>query len=323
MNWDYAITLYLETHCTARGLSSKTITAYRGTMRLFRDYVRTKKADLAPAAIRARDVLDYVNYLRDERGNHACAVNRQVTVLKNFYRALVAMGHLEERENPMIGFPKIKAAPRKVAETLSGDEVQRLMTQPRTDTVMGLRDRALMTLLYATGIRASECAGMKVRDVDFGVKTIHVVGKGGHERVIPLNAEAMTTLAQYHHARGPILDRRAFFQSRRGNGMSRNAIYERVRRHSMKAKIDKRISPHRIRHTFATHLVKKGVDLVTIQHLLGHRSIASTQIYLHTTGEDLRKAAELHPVRHMVEIIANLLPDVKLPFQYPPGRRFG
>lgn len=103
--------------------------------------------------------------------------------------------------------------------------------------------------------------------------------------------------------------------------MSRNAIYERVRTISMKAKIPRRVSPHRLRHTFATHLVKRGVRLVTIRDLLGHRSISSTQVYLHTTAADLRKAAELHPIAHLVTQIEDLLPNVKLPLQWPPGEK--
>ena len=222
----------------------------------------------------------------------------------------------------MANFPKIKAARKKLPVFLSEDETRRLLATPRTDTVMGLRDRALLTLLYATGIRASECAGLTEADMDFENQTIRVMGKGGNERRIPLHKEVVQVLRQYQTSREPVGRREAFFRSRGGRGLSRNAIYERVHRYGRKAKIDKELSPHRLRHTFATHLMKAGERLNTIQELLGHRCISSTQIYLHTTAEDLRSAAIKHPVEHLINRIADLLPNVKLPFQWPPGEKF-
>lgn len=321
MKWEYWLELYLSRHCTARGLMPRTIAAYDATLQGFRAYVRFRLSDRGPDQLSSRDILEYVEYLRRERSNGASAVNRQVTILKNFYRAIVAMGHLDVDDNPMAHFPKMKAAPNKLPVFLSEDEMQRLLDQPRTDTVLGLRDRAMLTLLYGTGIRATECATLIEADVDLSSDTIRVVGKGGHERVLPLNAEVVRALARYRTARGRVAPAASFFRSRNGRALSRNAIYERVRTHSEKAKLHKRVSPHRLRHTFATHLVKRGVRLVTIRDLLGHRSIASTQIYLHTTAEDLRHAAELHPVQNLVAQLEDLLPNVKLPLQWPPGEK--
>lgn len=321
MKWQYWLELYLSRHCTARGLMPRTIAAYDASLLGFRAYVRFRLSDRGPDELSSRDILEYVEYLRRERSNGASAVNRQVTILKNFYRAIVAMGHLDVDDNPMAHFPKIKAAPSKLPVFLSEQEIQRLLDQPRTDTVLGFRDRALLTLLYGTGIRATECATLIEADVDLASDTIRVVGKGGHERVLPLNAEVARALARYRTARGRVAPAASFFRSRSGRALSRNAIYERVRTHSEKARIHKRVSPHRLRHTFATHLVKRGVRLVTIRDLLGHRCIASTQIYLHTTAEDLRDAAELHPVQHLVAQLEDLLPNVKLPLQWPPGQK--
>jgi site-specific recombinase XerD len=248
-------------------------------------------------------------------------VNRQVTILKNLYRAVVAMGHLEPDRNPMAHFPRIKAAPTKLPVFLSEEEVQKLLAQPRTTTVLGLRDRALLTLLHGTGIRATEAATLRECDVDLSGNTVRVVGKGGHERAIPLNVEVVRALQQYRAARGTVTPRATFFRSRGGGEMKRGAIYERVRTTSAKARIEKRMSPHKLRHTFATHLVKNGVQLVTIRDLLGHVSIASTQVYLHTTAEDLRKAADRHPVERLVHRVEDLLPNVKLPLQWLPGEK--
>lgn len=321
MKWDFWLALYLDKHCVARGLMPRTIAAYDGTLRGSRSYVRFRLDDREPDQVSARDLLEYVNYLRTERSNGACAINRQVTILKNFYRAIVAMGQLDANDNPMVHFPKIKAAPTKLPDFLSQEEVRQLLAQPRTDTVLGLRDRALLTLLYGTGIRATECATLTEGNVDLRENTIRVIGKGGHERVIPLNHEVARALEQYRTARGRIIPTTPFFRSRTGASMSRHAVYERVRTCSSRAKIHKRVSPHKMRHTFATHLVRRGVGLVTIRDLLGHRCISSTQVYLHTTAEDLRKAADLHPVEKLVTQIEDLLPNVKLPLQWPPGER--
>ncbi len=323
MKWDYWIELYVQTHCTARGLRPLTLRAYEATLTGFREFARWRLEDRSPDQLSPRDVLQYVDYLRKERDNGDAAVNRQVTVLRNFYRALVAMGHLEMRENPMANFPKIKAQRRKLPVCLDGEQVRKLIEQPRTDTVLGLRDRAMLTLLYGTGIRASECSGLREQDIDWVDQTIFVVGKGGHERTIPLNEEVVHIMKQYRQARGMVRARDTFFRSREGGGMSRNAIYERVRTTGRKARIEQWVSPHRLRHTFATHLIKAGVGLVTLRDLLGHRQITSPQIYIHLTAQDLRKAAQRHPIAELIARVEDLLPDVKLPLQKRPAWCFG
>jgi len=320
MKWEMWLRLYLERHCTARGLSAKTIAAYKAALEQFRDWARFRVKQAEPDQLTAKDLLDYVNHLRDERHNGPASVNRSVTILKTFYRAIVAMDHLEPDANPMAHFPRIKAAPTKLPVFLSEEEMRKLIAQPRTSTVLGLRDRALLTLLYGTGIRANEAATMRECDVDLRDNVVRVIGKGGKQRAVPLHPEVARTLAQYRQARGRALPDGLFFRSRRGGGMSRYVIYERVRRHSRHARVDQKVSPHTLRHTFATHLVKIGVQLVTIRDLLGHRSISSTQVYLHTTAEDLRQAARKHPVEQLIERL-DLLPDVKLPLQWLPGEK--
>ena len=321
MKWDHWLQLYLVKHCTARGLMPRTIAAYEATLKGFHGYVRFRLQERGPDELSARDILDYVEYLRTERRNGPAAVNRQVTILKNFYRALVAMAQLEPDANPMAHFPKIKAAPSKLPTFLSEEETRALLAQPRPDTVLGIRDRALLTLLYGTGIRATECASLKEEDVNLADLTVRVLGKGGHERVLPLNPAVARVLRQYREVRGKAMPATPFFRSREGAGMSRFAVYQRVRLAAQRARIGKRVSPHRLRHTFATHLVKHGVQLVTIRDLLGHHCISSTQIYLHTTADDLRKAATVHPVERLVAQMADLLPNVKVPLQWLPGQK--
>jgi site-specific recombinase XerD len=252
-----------------------------------------------------------------DRGNGDAAVNRQLTVLRSFYRAIVAMGHLEPAANPMAGFPRIKAVPRKLPVSLDAEQVSRLLAQPASDTVIGLRDRAVLALLYGTGIRASECATLRSGQVDLVRLTITVLGKGGHERAIPLNPQLAEVLRHYVHARGPALPTAPFFRSRFGRSLSRGSIYERVRTWGQRSRVGITLSPHRLRHTFATHLVRAGVGIVTIRDLLGHRLITSTQIYLHVTAEDLRHAAARHPIGQLLATVEHLLPSAKLPFQRP------
>ena len=324
MTWLYWIELYTRTHCTARGLRPLTIAAYEAALRQFQNYVATRLPGKSPGEICAREVLEYLQYLRTERDNGDSAVNRTVVILRSFYRAIVAMGYLQPSANPMVGFPSIRATPRKVPVTLTTEESQALLDMPARNTIIGLRDRALLAVLYGTGIRASECASLKHRQLDLKAMTITVSGKGGHQRTIPLNEGVAAVLKLYCHARGPALPEAPVFRSRRGRAMSRGAIYERVRLWGRHAKLGKPLSPHRLRHTFATHLVRAGVGLVTIRDLLGHRLITSTQIYLHVTAQDLRQAAARHPIGTLLGTIEHLLPNVRLPFQYAErGRAYG
>ena len=240
-----------------------------------------------------------------------------MTVLKNFYRAIVAMGHLEPRQNPLAQFPKLKATPRKLPTVLSAEEVRRLLDAPRHDTILGLRDRAILALLYGTGIRATECATLLEGDVDLIERTIRVTGKGGHQRVLSLTPQVVKALEMYRAARGMVVPMCAFFRSRRGGRLTRNAVYERVRKYASTTRLTKHVTPHTLRHTFATHLVRLDTNLVVIRDLLGHRQLTSTQVYLHLTVQDLRKAVANHPVERLAPTIELLLPDVRLPFQRP------
>jgi len=317
MKWEYWICLFTETHCSARGLRLSSVKAYKATLAQFRGYVKVRCNDCSPDKITARNVLEYLEFLRVERNNNESALNRQVTILKNFYRAIVAMGHLEPEDNPMSHFPKIKATPRKLPVMLNRQEVKKLLDSPPDDTVIGVRDRAILSLLYGTGIRASECGSVKESEVDLIQQTVTVTGKGGHQRTVPLNNNVVKALRYYRRVRGMVSHDSCFFHSRYGNGMSRNAIYQRVRLHAHRARIHKPVSPHKLRHSFASRLVEEGVGIVTIRDLLGHRQITSTQIYLHVTAKELRKAAQLHPIGQLAAELKELLPDVKLPFQTP------
>jgi len=196
MKWSYWISLYIRTHCVARGLRPLTLAAYEDTLRRFSEWIRVTHSDRSPDAVCPRDVLQYLQHLREDRSNGDSAVNRTVTIVRGFYSAMVAMGHLDHRANPLIGFPTIKAVPRKLPVSLSSDQVNRLLVEPKPDTVIGLRDRALLALLYGSGIRATECASLCNGQVDLTRLTITVRGKGGHERSIPLHPQLVEV--QHH-----------------------------------------------------------------------------------------------------------------------------
>lgn len=166
MKWSYWIALYVRTHCVARGLRPLTLAAYEDALRQFSEWVRVTHSARSPDQLTARDVLEYLQHLREVRGNGDSAINRAVVVLRSFYRAIVAMGHLEPAANPMAGFPSIKAVARKLPVFLAPEQVDRLLAGPKSDTILGLRDRALLSLLYGTGIRASECASLRNDQVD-------------------------------------------------------------------------------------------------------------------------------------------------------------
>jgi len=324
MIWGYWLELYLGTHCVARGLRTSTIAAYRDTLRQFRRWHEAHAPASSPDTVNPRDVLDYLQHLRTERDNGDAAVNRVVVVLRGFYTAIAAMGLIDPRDNPLMGFPRIRATPRKLPLALSTEQISQLLATPPTDTVLGLRDRALLALLYGTGIRANECATLRQGQLDLAERTIRVRGKGGGERVLPLNESVVRALTVYLAARGPALPGAPLLRSRFGGALTRHAIYERVRTCGLRAHLDIAISPHRLRHTFATHLVRAGVNLVTIRDLLGHRLITSTQIYLHVSAQDLRQAADRHPIKHLIGTIEHLLPYARLPFQHVAGlRRYG
>jgi site-specific recombinase XerD len=320
MMWPYWMTLYLRTHCVARGLSPLSIAAYEAALLQFQAWVERRTPGCTPGTVSARIVLEYLEHLRRDRDNGASAVNRAVTVLRSFYRAIVAMGHLEPRDNPLAGFPTIKGAPRKLPVFLDTEEVARLLATPRATTVIGVRDRALLALFYGTGIRVSECAQLREGRVDLRALTLTVRGKGGDERTVPFSEEVAVRLREYIQVRGAQLPAAPFFRARSGKALSRGTIYERVRTTGRRARLAKPLSPHRLRHTFASHMLRAGADLPTIRDLLGHRQLSSTQIYLHVTAQDLRAAVERHPISRLLATIEHLLPNIRLPFQRPGAR---
>jgi integrase/recombinase XerD len=314
MRWEYWIDQYLNRFCMARGLSATSIKTYEEVLLVFAQRMSLLgKND--PLKVDISDFFEYMEYLKAERGNGQSSLFKNAGVVKNFFHGLESLGHILPNDNPMRGYRKIKPPPRKFRDVLSRREVKRLLEATDDETVLGVRDRALIMLLYSTGIRASECTGLKECDVDLEGMQIKVLGKGGDERLIPLSETAARSLRNYRKVRGEASGKTPFFKTRLGVGVTRKGVYDRLKYYVRKVNIRKKISPHNLRHTFATHTLKQGVNIVTLKELLGHRSIMSTMVYIRMTMLDLRKAINQHPVNSFGDIVDHFLPDVRLPYQ--------
>lgn len=313
--WDYWLSLYIKQYCVSRGLSSKTMEAYQQTLHIFSKFVKDRLEGRQPDELKTRDIILYINYLREERGNGPSAVQRQMAVLKGFYKAMVAYAEINPGQNPVSVLPKLKGPPRKIPGALSEEEVKSMIKSCDLECKIGIRDRAILIVLYGTGMRASEVSQLTDNAIDFENSSIHVIGKGGHERSIPMNPKVREALLDYKNVRGSKGRTPFFFKSMRNNAMSRNAIYERVRKSAYRGNLIKRVSPHKLRHTFASHLIKNGESINTVRVLLGHANISSTQIYLHIAGEELRNATYRHPIKYLVERMEENMKGVELPFR--------
>lgn len=314
MKWDHYSYKFINV-CITRGLTATTVKTYEDVLKVFIGYMEEHKRKRDPLGVKINDIFDYLQFLKDVRGNGQHSVHKHASVLKKFYEVMVSLGIIEYFENPLRDFRRIRPAEERVKDVLSRKEAKRLLMAPNENMVLGIRDKAIMLLLYSTGIRASECEGLKNKDVDLEGHQIKVIGKGQKERVIPLSEETVRYLKKYIQVRGDGAKLSSFFVTRVKKGITRKGIYDRIKKYVGLAKINKVISPHNLRHTFATELVERKVGLVTIQNILGHRSISSTMRYLRINLKDLREAIEKHPINEFTDILNKLLPNVRLPYQ--------
>ena len=271
------------------GLSKSTIASYRSDLLQFSSFVKNKN-------LTATTDEDLFAFLASRKGK-ASSGARLVSTLKRFYQHCLRERRIQA--DPTLKLDPPKRAPR-FPKTLSEADVEALLAAPATATPLGLRDRAMLETLYATGLRVSELVALKTFELDLDSNVVRVFGKGAKERMVPLGEEAADWLQRYFSsARISLLGKRksdAIFLTARGAGMTRQAFWHLIRRYGARAVPGKKLSPHVLRHAFATHLINHGADLRVVQMLLGHADISTTQIYTHVARERLKALhAKHHP----------------------------
>lgn len=277
-----------------RGFAANTILSYRQELEKFFDFLNKNHLDYL--RLDEKNILDFIR----RQGQRNGAVSSQahlISVLKSFYRYLLQDGLLEFSPLSAVALPKKWL---RLPEYLSIEEVLRLLAAPDTKTPIGKRDRAILELMYATGLRVSEVAQLKLGDVYLGEGFLRVFGKGGKERIVPFNDISRDCLREYLEQSRPALVKQAgpeqVFVNYNGETFSRQGLWKMIKAHGLRVGLASRLTPHVLRHSFATHLVEKGADLRSVQMLLGHSSITTTEIYTHMAKDQVRKIYDqFHP----------------------------
>ncbi len=293
---------YLELE---RGLSRNTLEAYRSDLQQLGEFLGRRGLD--PLSVSGRDLAAFVSELADggagRRPAAPATLQRKVACLRSFYRHLRREGILQTDPTPDLRAPRSRG---RLPRVLTRDEVNTLLAQPRGSTPGALRDRALLETMYACGLRASEAITLALPELDLEAGVLVAHGKGSKERLVPFGSAARDTLAAYLERGRPRLvglrDEPHVFVNLRGQPLSRQGLYKIVQRHARSAGLEQRMSPHTLRHTFATHLLAGGCDLRSLQEMLGHADIGTTQIYTHLSTGRLRDVYfDAHPRAHLDE----------------------
>jgi integrase/recombinase XerD len=282
---------YLAHLRVERGLATNSILAYRRDLARLQRFAATRGG---AQALKQADLAEFIGSLRED-GLGARSTARAVHALRGFYRFLVREGRLPQDPMENLRAPR---SMRPLPRYLTPAEVEVLLAAPDTGAPLGLRDRAILEVLYATGLRVSELIGLRPEDVDFEVGILTCFGKGRKERLVPLGSQACAWLRRYlaeaRDAHGKPAPR--LFLSRRGAALSRMGLWRIVRQHAVTAGVQQTLTPHVLRHSFATHLLEHGADLRALQAMLGHADISTTQVYTHISRERLRRIYDqFHP----------------------------
>jgi integrase/recombinase XerD len=291
---DQLVDQYLNYLVVEKGLAAKTVEAYAGDLNAFLAFLREQNVASMEDADTAA-ILKHVISLRHKgRGSRTRA--RHLVTIRGFFRYLKQAGVLQHNAAKMVDLPK---SGLKLPDVLSVEEVDRLLAAPEVQTPLGLRDAAMLELIYAAGLRVSELVGLLVPAVNLEAGFVRVMGKGSKERIVPIGRKALVRLQNYLETARPALlkDRpsRFLFVARAGKPMTRQGFWKMLRRYGLKSGIAKRITPHSLRHSFASHLLEGGADLRAVQVMLGHVDIATTQIYTHVAQKRL---VEIHRRYH-------------------------
>ncbi|WP_213953456.1 MULTISPECIES: site-specific tyrosine recombinase XerD [unclassified Variovorax] len=289
-----AITDFVDALWLEHGLANNTLEAYRRDLELFERWLAERSVALD--ATQEHHLQAYMGAKLADKGK-ATSANRRLTVFKRYFRWAL-------RERRITADPTLRLSPARqslrVPKTLTEQHVEDLLTAPEVDTPLGLRDRAMLELMYASGLRVSELVTLKVLNMSLNDGVLRVVGKGSKERLVPFGGEARRWIERYlKEARPEILDGQQtddLFVTARGSGMTRVMFWIIVKKHALRAGIHVPLSPHTLRHAFATHLLNHGADLRAVQLLLGHADISTTTIYTHVARERLKQLhAQHHP----------------------------
>ncbi len=278
-----------------RGLAANTLDSYSRDLKQYCQYLQEALKISARDASRTT-VVSYLLHLQ-KQGRTTATIARRLAALKTFYQFLVQERLLANDPTADLESPKQK---KKLPRVLTVKDVERLLSQPRPVHPSGRRDKAMLEILYATGIRVSELVSLDVSDVNLNLGYLRCVGKGDKERIVPVGSAAIRAVASYlEKAREELLRDRsetALFVNHQGRRLTRQGFWKIIKRYAREAGIDKPITPHTLRHSFATHLLENGADLRSVQELLGHADISTTQIYTHITGGHLKDVyARTHP----------------------------
>jgi len=293
---DEAVDRFLDHVATERGLARKTVEAYARDLAAFTRFALVRRVSGA-GRITTADVRAHLTALAD-RGLSPRSQARALAAIRGFLRFLVLRAVLKDAPARTL---RIRRPPGRLPRALAAGEMGSLLAQPADGDPRGLRDRALLELLYACGLRVSEAVGLRGTQLDLGAGFVTVLGKGGKERVVPLGRHARAALEAYITDERPrVLRGRAspfVFLGPTGRPLTRQAVWKLVRRRALAAGLGRRVSPHTLRHTFATHLLGGGADLRIVQTLLGHADIGTTQIYTHVAPARLREVHRRHHPR--------------------------
>lgn len=278
--------LYLE-----QGVSENTLSAYRSDLDKFCQFLKGESL----MTVTSLDIESYLAY-RVDLGLKPRSTARSICALKRFYQYFVREKRIASSPLENIAQPK---AGQSLPKTLSEAEVEALLSAPNIEEPMGLRDKAMLELLYATGLRVTELVGLRMEQINLRQSVVFVKGKGNKERLVPLGEEAMYWLEQFLKGGRAQMIKHAtdfVFPSKRGVGMTRQTFWHRIKHYAILASIESDLSPHTLRHAFATHLLNHGADLRVVQMMLGHSDLSTTQIYTHVANERLKSVhSEHHP----------------------------
>ncbi len=292
---DQLLDQFLHYLVVEKGLSENTIEAYSHGLVRFLDHLKSKKIQDV-RDIRKFDIQGFLLALR-KKNLSTRSVVRNLSAIRSFFRFLVQEGILET--NPLEDLESPKVA-KRLPEILSLKEIERILEQPNLQTPLGMRDRAMLEMLYATGMRVSELTHLPTHQLNLEGGYVLLYGKGSKERIVPIGSEAMKWVVLYLQGARRALSKGKesgfLFINRSGKGMSRQRFWKNLKNYAQKAGLHKRITPHLLRHSFASHLLERGADLRSVQMMLGHVDISTTQIYTHVTGEKLKKVhQQYHP----------------------------